>query len=172
MPPIKTHLTAFVMHLPTDEAVGAATEALGSCAPLVASHFSGSPPRVTLRGLGSFGASVLFCQIEAGEERERLAKFVAAISELFRARGLLGGGDAAWQPHVTVLKTSAARRDGSGSSSKSGRKQKLLKIPYALWREREDEELGTHVLPSLQLCAMAGIGNDGYYRVLSELPFG
>ena len=161
VPPVKTHLTAFVLSLRDDE-VGAAHEALAACAPLVASHFVRRPPRVALRGLSSFGTRVLYADIEPGEDRAQLVSFVAAVSDLFQRQGLIDGDANAWQPHVTVLKTSRAIG--------AGRKAKILKIPSALWQGHADHDFGTHVLPTLQLCSMGGpVEVDGYYRTLSEL---
>ena len=161
VPPVKTHLTAFVMSLRDDE-VGVAQEALAACQPLAASHFA-RPPRVALRGLSSFGTRVLYADIEPDEDRTQLVGFVTAVSDLFRQRGLIDGGAEVWQPHVTVLKTSRAMG--------KGRAAKIPKIPTALWQGHADISFGTHTLPTLQLCSMGGgVEDDGYYRTLSELP--
>ena len=147
VPPVKTHLTAFVLSLRDDE-VGAAHElwspalrwspafcvpsaARGTAWPQLFWHPRALCRHRARRGQGAAGVS-----------------FVAAVSDLFQRQGLIDGDANAWQPHVTVLKTSRAIG--------AGRKAKILKIPSALWQGHADHDFGTHVLPTLQLCSMGG----------------
>ena len=57
MPPVKSHLTAFVLSLTTEDEVQRATSALLACSSLV----QGKPaPRIRLSGLGAFGQNVIY----------------------------------------------------------------------------------------------------------------
>ena len=86
VPPVKSHLTTFVLHAPDEEAVSAAAEALNACRPLAAAHFA-EAPRVQLRGLSSFGRNVLYADVVPDDDAARLRAFVAAVTEEFVARG-------------------------------------------------------------------------------------
>ena len=162
VPPVKSHLTTFVLHAPDEEAVSAAAEALDACRPLAAAHFA-EAPRVQLRGLSSFGRNVLYADVVPDDDVARLRAFVAAVTEEFVARGVLANGaQKAWTPHLTLLKTSRVK----------GRKgARALAIRPQDWAGLEEAaDLGTHLLPTLALCAMAGQQPGGYYVQVSEIP--
>ena len=163
VPPAKSHLTTFVLHAADEEAVSAAAEALDACRPLASAHFAEAPPRVQLRGLSSFGRNVLYATVVSDDDAARLHAFVAAVTEEFVARGVLPhGAQKAWTPHLTLLKTSRVK------GRKGGRALAIRPQDWAGLEEAAD--LGTHPLPTLALCAMAGQQPDGYYVQVSEIP--
>ena len=173
VPAERSHLTVLVFHAADDADVQRARDALRDCAPLAQRAFGQAPPALSFSGLGSFGQNVLFARVgPANADLEALSRFVEAVRQLYEHRELIPpspGEGPAWVPHVTLLKTSRAsspkkRRRGGGA----GR----LRIRPESY-EGLCADLGSHALPSLELCAMRGGGADsGYYPVLAELPLG
>ena len=146
-----------------------AKAAFVACQTLILRHFPLGPPAVQLRGLDTFpGHRVLFSSVFPGEGRDRLTSFVNELSDVFRQR--VGAADRPdqneWKPHVTVAKTSRQR----------GRRAewKLARIEPSAYASVPEQltDLGEHTLLTLELCAMAGIDDDGYYRRIAVLPMG
>ena len=160
VPPERSHLTCLVFQANSDDDLRAASEELASCGALANAEFGGDLPTVKIRGLGHFGQNVLFAELEAGPEKERLCKFVDDVRERFAERNLLRGtNEASWTPHVTLMKTSRVR----------SRSRRLAIRPAAY--EGLEPDLGTHAFEALELCAMAGADSDGFYPVLDSLRF-
>ena len=171
VPPERSHLTCLVFQASSDEDLQVARETLAACTPLVAAEFGGEPPTVTVKGLGRFGQNVLFAELEAGAEKDRLCRFVEDVRMRFAERNLLAGTNGeTWTPHVTLLKTSRASnwRRGKGGGGNGGSKRLAIR-PAA--HEGLVADLGAHALHALELCAMAGSDPDGFYPVLDALPF-
>lgn len=161
VPPEKAHFTFFVFAAPTPQHVEAAAMALDACRPLVASRFPAAPPRVTLSGLDAFGQRVLYAKAAPSADLAQLAELFEEVAAEFSRRGVLAEA-AAWTPHLTLLKQSAAGR-GAGRPPKTARRA---------WEALAAEELGTHPIRELSLCAMGGVGEGGFYPVVSSLPLG
>ena len=163
VPPLKSHLTAFVLHAADEEAVSAAAEALDNCRPLATAYFADTPPHVQLRGLSSFGRNVLYADVVPDDNTERLRAFIIAVAKEFVACGVLSDrAHKAWTPHLTLLKTSRA---------KGHKGRRALAIRPQDWAALKSEaDLGTHPLPTLALCSMAGQQPDGYYVEVSKIP--
>jgi 2'-5' RNA ligase len=173
VPPEKSHLTAFVLHCADDEAMARAREAMNACAPLLMAI-----PRPTLHlwGLGSFGTRVLYVSVgESDGYRARLSTIVDDVAAQFRAFGLAVQHETgAWVPHVTLLKTS--RVSGGPRGAWSSRRHRGGVPPPSIAAVAFDDlvnevDLGWHTLPSMELCAMQGVGADGFYHVEAALPF-
>jgi len=80
----------------------------------------------------------------------------------------------AWVPHVTLLKTS--RVSGGPRGAWSSRRHRGGVPPPSIAAVAFDDlvnevDLGWHTLPSMELCAMQGVGADGFYHVEAALPF-
>ena len=83
---------------------------------------------------------------------------------IFEEHGLSPSGSA-WAPHLTLLKTS---RLPKRSTQRKGRPPP--KLPSSAYAELPDDLVfGEHDLPLLELCAMQGVGEGGYYRVLDAI---
>lgn len=166
VPPEKTHLTGFVMHLADEGGVDSACKALRACSSLP-SIVHGPCPRLPLSGLASFSTRVLFVRVPlCDEETMRVSALVDGMASQFRAHGIaVQHDDGRWTPHVTLLKASRV------ASSARGRRRKPPSITSAAWAgivwERE-----CHSLATAELCSMQGVGSDGFYRVLATLPLG
>lgn len=171
VPPEKAHFTFFVFHASSDAQLAAANAALAACAPLAAAAFPTAAPRVTLSGLGSFGERVLYVKAAApSPDLTRLHRLHAEVAGEFARRGVLGDEPSAvpeWTPHLTLLKQSAAASLGRGRGR--GRPPRIRPAAYA---GLEGAEMGTHAINELSLCSMAGMGEAGFYRVLSRLALG
>ena len=81
---------------------------------------------------------------------------------IFEEHGLSPSGSA-WTPHLTLLKTS---RLPKRSTRRKGRPPP--KLPSSAYAELPDDLVfGEHGLPLLELCAMQGVGEAGYYPILA-----
>ena len=164
VPPEKSHLTGFVLALPDEEAVAAAVDALAACSSLVTP--GSRAPRLHFSGLGSFRSNVVFAKPLPTEDHDGVVHLVAGARHIFEERGLLARTSEAWTPHLTLLKTSRV-------PPRKGRPP--AKLPAACWSELPDDlslDFGVHPLPRLELCAMQGVGPDGFYKVVSAIPLG
>ena len=78
-----------------------------------------------------------------------------------------------WVPHVTLLKTS--RVSGGPRGAWSSRHRGGVPPPSIAAVAFDDlvneVDMGWHTLPSMELCAMQGVGADGFYHVEAALPF-
>ena len=180
--PVKSHITAFVLSLGSDEArIQAATMALQQCQELVMER-GRAPPRVHLKGLGHFGQRVCYASLLDNEECDELRRLVASTERVFHDAGLLTvaepTSDAAssWMPHLTLLKTSKAQqqrsRRGRGRGSQRSQPPRIRPVAYTSLATAEDGRLvdfGAHELREMQLCAMSGVGEDGFYRILASI---
>mmetsp|Transcript_19991 Transcript_19991/g.46118 ORF Transcript_19991/g.46118 Transcript_19991/m.46118 type:complete len:309 (-) Transcript_19991:1-927(-) len=162
VPPEKSHLTAFVLTLHSQADIERAQQALRECAALL----PGGPhaPHIRVRGLGAFGRDVVFAAVEPGHELGRIGALVEASARLFvdrcgmAAAAHLRAGQ--WTAHLTLLKTSRVR---------SRRRPKPC-LPTI--HTHRDVDFGTHGVWSLELCAMVGRGEAGYYPVLESVLLG
>jgi 2'-5' RNA ligase len=182
--PVKSHITAFVLSLGSDEArIQAAIMALQQCQELVMER-GRAPPRVHLKGLGHFGQRVCYASLLDNEECDELRRLVASTERVFHDAGLLTvaepTSDAAssWMPHLTLLKTSKAQqqqqrsRRGRGRGSQRSQPPRIRPAAYTSLATAEDGRLvdfGVHELREMQLCAMSGVGEDGFYRILASI---
>ena len=117
-------------------------------------------PRVRVRGLGAFGRDVIFAKVEPSHELDRVTALVEASARVYADRLSLATTpvrEGTWTAHLTLLKTSRVR----------GRRPKPCLPPVD-----RDEDFGTHELGALELCAMVGVGEGGYYPVLESVPLG
>jgi hypothetical protein len=182
VPPEKSHLTAFVLSLPTPEALDEARLALADCAALPEAQ-EPIPPSIYICGLGGFGQRVCYARVrDDAHDFERVARLVAGAAQKFAARGLAvqqggagDGGASSWVPHLTLLKTSrVATRSSKArrSSTQARRPAKIRPASYADLAETNGADFGVHPLPMLELCAMQGVAADGFYCVEAALPLG
>ena len=154
VPPEKAHFTYFVFHAGTAEQESAAVAALAACAPLAAAAFPTSPPRVALSGLGAFGDRVLYAKATPSPGVEQLRQLRAEVADEFVRRGVLGEdahGAAAWVPHVTLLKQSAAFRSERTAPRAAGVARRAAverppRIRPAAYAGLEGAEMGTYTI--------------------------
>ena len=160
VPPAKSHLTAFVLSLASDESVERAKAALAECAALVAP--GSSPPRIRISGLASFRQQVVFAQVQPSDDLDRVAALVRDAHRLFDRAGLSPPSLGSWTPHLTLLKI---------SRSKPRKGKPPPKLPAAAYEDLPASSLdfGEHELGALELCAMQGGGVDGFYPVLASV---
>ena len=161
VPPEKSHLTAFVLTLKSPSEIARARQALHKCATLL----PGRPPCISVKGLGVFGRDVVFAEIEPSLDLSRVSSLVEASSHVFAeelgtpAVAVVNAGK--WEAHLTLLKTSRVK----------GRRGPKPCLPSVQAR-RGDDNFGMHELGALELCAMVGTGDEGYYPVLERVQIG
>lgn len=185
VPPEKSHLTAFVLALNSSDDIAKAQQALRACSSLLV---DGAAPRVRLRGLGAFRRDVIFAQIEASPDSRRVAHLVSECARIFMQHlgaDVFDGCLGTWTAHLTLLKTSRVKMYGKrpvGSKPTLPTLEQLASSGTGLFADHADAngvvgdlgglDFGTHELGSLELCAMAGLGEAGYYPVLEQVPIG
>lgn len=148
VPPEKNHLTAFVLSLQTANALSRAKGALHSCHQLAPAP----PPSVHLRGLGHFSTRVCYVPCVEDESLRHVETLVSTYKAIFRAHGFDVANEP-WTAHLTLLKTSRLKRPAAA------------KIRPARFADVVPPDLGKYSLATLELCAMAGVAADGFYRV-------
>ena len=173
VPAAKTHLTCFVLSLPTPSDVDAAKEALSACSNLI--EPGRPPPAIHLNGIGNFGQRVCFIKCdERAADFPRVASLVSGAADIFSQRcgpDAVSGLGTSWTPHVTLLKTSRLARHHQQKSKSKGRRPRapLAKIRESTYAPIAETDFGVHELPTMELCAMQGEAADGFYMVEAAL---
>ena len=160
--PVRLHLTLMVLSLPTPEAVSrAAATFRASCEHAVSQHYPDGRCEVTFKGLGTFKEAVVFLGVAAGEAKERLLSFAAALAAPFHTGATALPPefliDSPFVPHATVYKLSNANRQ------RNSKRNQLRKLPGWLWASHESHLWGTSTFDSVQLNSMAGRKVGQYY---------
>ena len=165
VPPCKSHLTVFVLDCSAKGAIERALGAFAACDSLVQPL---PPPRIRLNGLGSFGSNVIYAAAEPSTALDRIAVLVDGVRRVFDEHGLAPppAQASSWTPHLTLLKTSRVK-------SRVAKGRPPPKLPPTAYADvlAEDRDFGMHLIPRLELCAMSGQGEGGYYPVLASLSF-
>lgn len=134
-----------------------AIAALAQCGRALTATYALHPATLWLRGLGSFGTSVLFFNVDS-EPPDHLHALARAVRSVFAGVG--GAHDRRpFAPHATVMKTSRIPR-GSGGLSRG--------MEEALYASCAGLEVGPLRVDSLQLCSMARDAGC-YYPVVASL---
>ena len=137
-----------------------AITALEKCGEALVAEQALHPVVLWLRGLGSFGTSVLFFNI-ASEPPDHMGVLAQTVRSVFAGVGS-AHDRRPFTPHLTVMKASRMPRDQGGTGPRGT-------IEKALYEEIAGGQVGPCRVDSLQLCSMARQPDDGYYPVVASL---
>ena len=153
----KLHLTLFVMHLPSEEEVQKAQDALHACKDIVDSTFETHKHcTLSFSGLSTFQSRVVWIKVEETEERKKLEEMVVRMHSEFSRRGIVVEELGGWTPHVTMMKLRNRKR--------------VKKIASDVWEGHSASIRDSQSCTEIQLLSMVHKPTeDGYYRPFATL---
>jgi 2'-5' RNA ligase len=160
IPPSRFHVTISALQIneaSLDQSVTVIANAVANAFPV------GSPFRLHLRGLGTFGSGrVIFARVHSCSESYRLDNAVKGLrknlftvpSSSLRLQGNVHDG---FVPHVTLAKIRGSQVAEFGRS-----------IPSTVWSPFQHQLFGDVTFTQLDLCEMQVNDSTGYYNVVQS----
>ena len=162
--PAKWHLTMGVMALSQDDPTQE-LQKIGDTLRIVAAEIP--KHAVRLHGLGTFGGGrVLFSKVHADEGFHLLRRLALQCRRRLGEHGINVIGNALddYTPHVTVAKIKRGQAPPPSPAPKPT--PQMSPLTYA---EYQHSEFGSLAVSRVDVCAMRGAGEDGYYPVLDTV---
>ena len=168
----KSHLTLAVFHVPEndnrDQVLTKAKEAMAQAAnQWVRSTQDKQELTLTFNKIGRFGSGVNWWGISGDEkgENQRIHKLAAMVQNCLRGAGFQVDNN--FEPHVTLAKVSKWKPPRNKSKSSPGKRPKRPKLTPELCAGLDEHPKVQVALGPLQLLAMQGQGEEGYYPLIS-----
>lgn len=147
------------MHL-DDSTKETAIKCFDEARPIIDRRFLFGGPRLSFKGIGTFGSRVVFAEPECGEDLSKIAELAHELKGHFASSQIsLPGNKEKFFPHCTLMKV---------------KNHRIVKaLPSESWAGFRQCDWGTATLASVDLCSMLDKkDSDGYYRSLLKHSFG
>lgn len=167
----KLHLTCFVFHIPPNDfaTLQLAQNCLANCQPkiseMIASYLSNL--HVTFDSIGNFGTSVLYISPQNNDILQVIREINYYLADEFHRVGLFTDPKEMsrvnnWNPHLTIAKTSADRRNAKKLSIKKENYENCTDL-------FNDGKTLLVEFDRIDLLSMAEQSEDGYYKSYGTL---
>lgn len=155
----RLHLTMSVMTCADDAQIAKAGEIVTS----VLEDLKPPPFTLAFQGLGTFARGrVVVARVAAEKDSVRLEETVKRIRAALLNEGgidIKGNPFDSYVAHVTVAKVRPKHEEALG----------IKVVPPVMYRPFVEETFGNHTFSTVDLCAMQGSQDDGYYPIVKTL---
>eukprot|EP00761_Pharyngomonas_kirbyi_P013541 gb/GECH01013570.1/.p1 GENE.gb/GECH01013570.1/~~gb/GECH01013570.1/.p1 ORF type:complete len:384 (+),score=119.93 gb/GECH01013570.1/:1-1152(+) len=160
-PPVKLHLTLFVMEIDEENEIPKVQKLLHECQDVLNEFYPpGHPPKLEFNQTHHFDRRVFYAAPQDGPAKSKLASFAYTIHKRFKENEIrVNRFD--FVPHATIFKAPRRRR----------KIRRIKSIPAELINEYAEYSFGHGSFEGVDLTKMSATDAEGYYQVLSQVAF-